>query len=195
LQDPAAADVLARAACDPSDPSASSDDVHAAVQEYERLLGNTAAETDTAGGGGGDADAAGGSKRSKRARSSKRQKTTQSLAAAAGSEAVRQSAVQLTPVALAQVYRLYCSFLQERLAALSAQQPGHAHAHAHANAQAHALAAAGVAQQLFKLLLAAHSAGVADGALYELWVSLALQLQQHKVRCRVLLACARVCGG
>jgi hypothetical protein len=45
----------------------------------------------------------------------------------------------------------------------------------------HALAAAAVAQQLFKLLLSAHTAGAADVRLYSLWVRLATQLQQTKV--------------
>jgi hypothetical protein len=67
------------------------------------------------------------------------------------------------------VYRLYCVYLEQRMQAALLQQ------------EEHALAAAAVAQQLFKLLLSAHTAGAADVELYRLWVRVASQLQQTKV--------------
>jgi hypothetical protein len=155
LQDPAAADLLARVTCDPSDTSASTEAFQAATQEYEHLLGHSAAGPSTAAATGG----------SSKGRAAKRQKKT---AAAGSTAAAEQQAVQLPAEAVQQVYRLYCCYLEERLQALLQDE-------------AHALAAAAVAQQLFKQLLAAHTAGAADVELYGLWVRVASQLQQRKV--------------
>lgn len=150
-QDPAAADLLARIACDPADSTASDAAVQSAVQEYERLLGHptTAAAAD-----------------SSKGRANKRQKKS------SGTAAVQQDAVhavQVPPEAVPQVYRLYCSYLEERMQALLQDEQ-------------QALAAAAAAQQLFKVLLSAHAAGAADEGMYGLWVRLATQLQQDKVR-------------
>jgi len=153
-QDPAAADLLAHISCDPTDPSASPADVHAAVQEYERLLGRPADPSTAA--------AAGASK----GRASKRQKKAADAAEAAGADAGGSS--QVPKDVLPQVYQVYCGYLQERLQALAGQEE-------------HALAAAAVAQQLFKLLHSAHATGAADEELYSQWVQLATQLQQPKV--------------
>lgn len=170
-QDPAAADLLARLACDPTDVSASTQDFHAAVQEYERLLGGRSflqqqPPADAAAGAG----TAGKSSSSKGRQASKRQKK----APAHEQEQQEQheqdatAGVQVPAEVLPQVYRLYCAFLEQRMQALLQHEE-------------HALSAAAVAQQLFKLLLAAHTAGAADEELYGTWVRLATQLQQHKV--------------
>lgn len=100
--------------------------------------------------------------------------------------------MQLSREAVAQLYRLYFGFLQQRLQALLADS-------------GRVAAAAGVAQQALQLLLAAHNAAAADEGLYGQWVALAQQLKQHKVsrgdrvycmaqgNC-VLSARAHVCG-
>lgn len=159
-QDPAAADLLAHISCDPTDPSASPADVQAAVQEYERLLGQPHDPSKAA--------AAGASK----GRANKRQKK-----AAEGAEADTGGSSQVPKDVLPQVCQLYCGYLQERLQALAGQEE-------------HALAAAAVAQQLFKLLHSAHAAGAADEELYAQWVQLATQLQQQKVRTDSLKPCS-----
>lgn len=116
---------------------------------------STAAAAATAGGGG-------------KGRAAKRQKKIASAPSAAADSTAAEQAVQLPREAVQQVYRLYCGYLEQRLRALLQDE-------------AHALAAAAVAQQLFKQLLAAHSAGAADVELYGLWVRVATQLQQRKV--------------
>lgn len=154
IQDPAAADLLARITCDPTDAAAPAEAFQAATQEFERLLGHPTHSTAAA--------AAAGST----GRANKRQKTS---AAGTDSTAVQQQqAVPVPPEVVPQVYRLYCGYLEQRMQALLQHEE-------------HALAAAAVAQQLFKLLLSAHAASAADVALYSLWVRLAMQLQQRKV--------------
>jgi hypothetical protein len=167
LQEPAAADLLARAACDPADAAASQEDVQSAVQEYERLLGTGSTSSSTA--AAAAATAAGGG------RQSKRRKASAAAAAAADDDATQQQqqqqqgeAVQLPQEAAVQLYRLYSTYLAQRLQVLSSDE-------------ARVMEAAACAQQLFKLMLRAHEAGAADVALYQQWVQLACQLQQHKV--------------
>lgn len=156
MQDPAAADLLARISCDPSDTAAPAEAFQHATQEFERLLGHPTATAAAA------ADASKG-------RPSKRQKKSATTPAAADT-AVQEAAVPAVPRdVVPQVYRLYCGYVEERLQALLAREE-------------QALAAAAVAQQLFKLLLSAHAAGAAEEGLYRMWVRLATQLQQSKVR-------------
>jgi hypothetical protein len=168
LQEPAAADLLARAACDPADPSASQEDVQSAVQEFERLLGGGS----TTPGSIAAAAAGGGGRQSKRRKAS--------AAADDDDDATHQQqqgeAVQLTQEAAVQLYRLYSAYMAQRLQMLLGDE-------------ARVMEAAGCAQQLFKLMFRAHEAGAAGVALYAQWVQLACQLKQHKVggggSCRV----------
>jgi hypothetical protein len=156
LQDPEAADLLARAACDPADAAASQEDVQKAVQEFERLLGGgSTTPSSTA------AAAAGG-------RQSKRRKASAAAAAADESTEQQQQAVQLLQEAAVQLYSLYCAYLAQRLELLLSDE-------------ARVLEAAGCAQQLFKLMLRAHEAAAAGVQLYQQWVELASKLQQNKV--------------
>lgn len=152
-QDPEAADLLARSACDPSNPAASQEDVQAAVQEYERLLkgGTTPGTPVTA------AAAAGGPRQRKRQKSS-----------AAAADAQEQQAVQLPHDVAVRLYCLYCAYLEERLEVLMADESS-------------VMDAAACAQQLFKLMLQAHEAGAAAVELYQQWVALACKLKQNKV--------------
>jgi hypothetical protein len=66
------------------------------------------------------------------------------------------------------LYRLFCSYLAQRLEVLMSDE-------------AKVLEAAGCAQQLFKLMLRAHEAAAAGVRLYQQWVELASKLQQKKV--------------
>lgn len=157
LQDPAAADLLARIACDPSNTDAPDAAFQAATQEFERLLGHRTAAAAAAGAGASN---------SSKGRASKRQK--KSAAAVQQQDPAAAAAPLVASEAVPQVYRLYCCYVEERLQALLGDE-------------AHALAAAAVAQRLFKLLLAAHAAGAAEEGLYAMWVRLATQLQQNKV--------------
>jgi hypothetical protein len=99
LQDPAAADLLAHIACDPTDAAASDAAVQSAVQEYERLLGHPTTAAD-----------------SSKGRANKRQKK------AASAAVQQQEAVQVPPEAVPQVYRLYSGYLEERMQALLQQE-------------------------------------------------------------------------
>ncbi|GBF90696.1 U3 small nucleolar RNA-associated protein [Raphidocelis subcapitata] len=82
---------------------------------------------------------------------------------------------------LVELWRLYCSYLQQRLAALMAAASGD---------EARVAAAAGAAQQLLHALQRAHEAGCAGEEVYQLWSDVALQLKQKKMALRAAkLAC------
>jgi hypothetical protein len=162
LQEPEAADLLARAACDPTDPATSQEDVQSAVQEFERLLGGGGTTPSST----AAAAAAGGGRQNKRRKAS---------AAAADNYATQQQqqgeAVRLPQDAAVQLYRLYSAYLAQRLQVLLVDE-------------ARVMEAAGCAQQLFKLMLRANEAGAAGVALYAQWVQLACKLKQYKVGAR-----------
>jgi hypothetical protein len=165
LQDPEAADLLARAACDPTDTTVSTEQLACAVEEYESVLRSTA-------GGTQEQQQQQGPKRGTKRRSPGHPAQVAGEAAppVCAPAAAVVSGTAKSAHGLAQGYRLYCSYLSERLEALL-------------QAGSDAVdAAASAAAALFSVMRRAHAAGAADTQLYSEWVSLARRLGQPKVR-------------